>query len=553
MSADATTPFAERTVAVPTSDGRMDRAFEWLGERLNPILIKEARQALKSRQFVLTFGMLLITAWGWSLIGLVMMEVDGGSSQSGPGMFVGYYCILAAAIGIFVPFGAFRSLASEQEDRTYELLSITGLSPRQIVSGKLASAVVQVAIYMSAIAPCLAFTYMLRGISMPMILFVVVYTVLGALGLSVIGLLLGTLTGEKHWQVLLSVVLIVGLLIVFIFAVSITANLVFEGDFMFGDNDFWMVMGMLLTAFVTYFALVFYAAVAQITFVSDNRSTKLRIIMLIQHACLVGWCGAVFFAFEYMEEEVLFVLLSMAAFHWAIMGSLMIGEWPELSMRVKRALPQSFLSRSFLTWFNPGPGTGYMFACCGLIAASASACIILLTGMAFGSGGSITGGEMQSVFAFSTLVPAYVIAYMGISLLAVRFLRRFTQATLFVATLIQILLVAGGTAGPFVLESIIESGTFGGYSLIQITNPFWTLVHIVDGNTLPVEAPVLLTIIPLTAAIVFLCNLPGILHEVRHVRIAKPIRVAEEDQQLATEIAPPEPVRISPWDVEQPD
>ena len=33
-----------------------------------------------------------------------------------------------------------------------------------------------------------------------------------------------------------------------------------------------------------------------------------------------------------------------------------------LSPRVKRDLPQTLLGRIFLTWFAPGPGTGYMFA-----------------------------------------------------------------------------------------------------------------------------------------------------------------------------------------------
>jgi len=421
---------------------------------------------------------------------------------------------------------------------------------RQIVSGKLGSAVVQVAIYTSAIAPCLAFTYMLRGISMPTILFVVVYAVLGALGLSVIGLLVGTLTGEKHWQVLLSVVLIVGLLIVFFIGIGITSNLVFDGDYMFGDDEFWMVMGMLLTAYLTYFALVFYAAVAQITFVSDNRSTRLRVIMLIQHACLIAWFGYIYFTVEVMDEEILYGLVSCMAFHWAVMGALMIGEWPELSMRVKRGLPQSFLGRAVLTWFNPGPGTGYMFACCGLIAACVTTCVMLLIGMASGLGGSTSSTDMEKIFAFSVLAPAYVIAYMGISLIFVRFLRRFTQGTLFVAALIQVLLITAGTAGPFVVESIVDSGGFGGYSLLQITNPFWSSAHIAEGGTMPLEAPVLLTVVPLTALIVFVLNLPGILHEVRHVRIAKPVRVAEEDEQLAAETKPHEPVQISPWDVQ---
>ena len=63
------------------ASGRVDAALEWLGERLNPILIKEARQALKSRQFLLTFGLLLILAWGWSLLGLVMMGRDVAYGQ----------------------------------------------------------------------------------------------------------------------------------------------------------------------------------------------------------------------------------------------------------------------------------------------------------------------------------------------------------------------------------------------------------------------------------------------------------------------------------------
>jgi len=36
---------------------------------------------------------------------------------------------------------------------------------RQIISGKLGSAALQVLVYLSALAPCLAFTYLLRGLA----------------------------------------------------------------------------------------------------------------------------------------------------------------------------------------------------------------------------------------------------------------------------------------------------------------------------------------------------------------------------------------------------
>ena len=43
-------------------------------------------------------------------------------------------------------------------------------------------------------------------------------------------------------------------------------------------------------------------------------------------------------------------------------------------------------------------------------------------------------------------------------------------------------------------------------------------------------------------------NLPGVVREVRYVRIARPSRVAEEDAELAARSHPAEPVRTSPWD-----
>lgn len=527
---------------------RIDRVLEWLGERLNPILVKEARQALKSRQFLLAFGLLLIAAWGWSLIGLVVMEVGDGYGQAGPGMFVGYYCILAAAIGVFVPFAAFRSLAGEQEDRTYELLAITNLTPRQIVSGKLGSAVVQLLIYLSAIAPCLAFTYLLRGISMPMIAFILIYSVLGSIGLSAIGLLAGTLTSAKHWQVLLSVALIVALLLVTYSAIWISAELVDEGDTIFRLSDFWPVMAIFLTIYVAYFALVFYAAVAQITFVSDNRATRLRVIMLIQHACLVAWCG---WGFLTQDDEVILALVGIGAFHWAVMGALMTGEWPELSLRVRRSLPQTFLGRTFYTWFNPGPGTGYVFASSGMIALTLTTWLLLVVGISGGAAHNISDRVITAVMIFSTLAASYVIAYLGMGLLLIRFVRRFTRPTLFSALLFQIMLVTVGTAGPFVVASVVDLRMIDDYSLLQITNPFWSCVEMFDRRNLPQEAPILLVAVPLAALVVFLLNLPATLKEIRHVRIEKPARVAEEDEQIEAALHPSQgPVPISPWDVE---
>src|SRR5204863_1400529 len=106
---------------------------------------------------------------------------------------------------VVVPYSAFRSLAAEREDNTYDLLSITTLRPWQIVSGKLGSAIVQMGVYFSAITPCLAFTYLLRGIDLPTIAVLLTYLFFCSLGLSMVGILLATSTKRRFAHVFVSV------------------------------------------------------------------------------------------------------------------------------------------------------------------------------------------------------------------------------------------------------------------------------------------------------------------------------------------------------------
>ena len=223
------------------------------------------------------------------MLGLAWIGPSLWYGAEGRAMFFGYYLILAFPLLVIVPFGGLRSLAGEYEEHTYELLSITTLGPRQIISGKLGSSILQMIVYLSAISPCLAFTYMLRGIDVPTILFVLFYTVLASLGLSVIGLLVGTLSTAKHWQVVLSVLAVLGLFFAFFFACVHLPAMLLSTEVPFAEAGFWQGMAIVLTFYASYFALVFLAAAARLTFASDNRSTRLRIVMLLQQLLFTGW------------------------------------------------------------------------------------------------------------------------------------------------------------------------------------------------------------------------------------------------------------------------
>ncbi len=531
----------------------VDGALQWAGDRLNPILVKETRQALKSRQFTITFGLLLICGWAWSILGVAYAGPRIWWGAQGADMFYGYYCILAFPLLVIVPFGAFRSLAGEQEDRTYELMSITALGPRQIVRGKLGSAVVQMLIYLSAITPCLAFTYLLRGIDLPTILFFVFYTVLTSLALAVVGLLAATVTSEKHWQVVLSVFLVAGLLFTFFGALGLAEDQIDEFRGALAEAEFWQVNAAVLTAYVSYVALLFYAAAAQITFASDNRSTRLRVVMLLQHVLLTGWMGWVWIAVDPGEQYALIAYMIMAGLHWYVMGTFMTGESPELSPRVKRRLPQSFLGRVLLTWFNPGPGTGYVLVICGLLGAVGMVlpAVALQEALGFSRLGPWSSGSLDSaqILAFGALGLSYVAFYLGVGLLLTRLLRRFVQVEVLLTVLLQCLLVLLGLFLPWVVQSVwLGNPDYEHFTLIRAPDPVCCLAQVVGRRGLPADAYSLLAVVPAFALLVFVLNLPFVVREVQQVRIASPRRVAEEEAELAAQKAPPQVARVSPWD-----
>src|SRR5688572_426565 len=98
---------------------RVDVWTVWGSEFLNPILVKESRQALKSKQFAITFMLVLICGWVWSMFGVAWIGPSIYYGEHGATMFSGYYIIMALPMLIIVPFSAFRSLASEREDGTF--------------------------------------------------------------------------------------------------------------------------------------------------------------------------------------------------------------------------------------------------------------------------------------------------------------------------------------------------------------------------------------------------------------------------------------------------
>ncbi|MCI0359447.1 MAG: ABC transporter permease, partial [Planctomycetaceae bacterium] len=323
---------------------RIESLLDRIGDRLNPILVKEARQAMKSRQFVVTFSLLLIFGWLWTVMFIAFGLPAIFYAPVGPAVMTGYYVILSIPLLIVVPYAAFRSLAAEREDGTYELLSITTLSARQIILGKLGSALLQMMVYYSALAPCIAFTYLMRGIDVITIGLVLGYTFLASLLLSIFGLTMATVTRSRHWQVLLSVVFVMVLLVFgFFWDIGFLSWIINAREVPYDNVDFWVVNLCGVSFYVPAALLLFMIASGQITFASENRSTSIRAVLLVPSVLLVGWF--IYFWLRFDQGEPLSIVVCLAGAYWAICGAFLTGETAQLSPRAMRQLPQSLVGR----------------------------------------------------------------------------------------------------------------------------------------------------------------------------------------------------------------
>ena len=535
-NAGGAAPLGRRPQPEGGVDAVLDRSSEWF----NPILIKEARQSLKSRVFVVMFLLVLVLAWGWSFLGIALMTPEIYFAPGGPMLLIGYVWILLFPLYVVIPFSAFHSLASERDDGTYELVSITTLLPRQIVSGRIAVAVLQMLIFLSVLSPCIAFTYLLRGIDLLSLGLLLAGTAGISLLLTAFSLFWASLSKTRNVRIFMAMILLIALMLLFIStAMEITEMLMFGIQLPFEQPRFWAALAVWTSAGASTFLLLFLAAAASITFVSENRSTPLRLAMLAQQTLIIGW--GIWYVFGQEEVGGLFVAAFIGPFYWAVMGSLMIAESPKLFQRARRRLPQSFLGRVFLTWLQPGPGTGYVFA-----VANTWALMTLVVATAIHCRQQQIIGPFQLAHVEPTLLAAacYVTIYLGIGRLLAALLERVTTVIPASGLIIMVFLVTFGCLVPFVLQAGVYQ-TVGDYSLLQLSNPFWTLIVIGEGEAFAytlLGIPLIPFALPVTASGILLANLVLAGREVRRLREQAPQRVQEEDAAKM----PPPPVARDP-------
>ena len=450
----------------------LERAGDWL----NPILIKETRQALKSRQFIVTFLLMLIASWLISVFGVLGAGESLEFGSAGRAFFVLYYDVLALAIFAVVPYTAYRGLLNERDQTTLELLSITSLSPRQLIWGKLCSALVQVFIYYSAIAPFIAFTSMLQGFDFVMVAFVLLISLLITLCLTMLALTVAAVPQNKGAQGGSTLLMFGAMVFIVITVLSSTPALLMEA-IPFDQKDFWVGIACFTVAALSYFFLFQQIATAHLTFESDNRSTGIRIVCSIQFVLYwLSLLGSILVlgrsALGLTSRDAVF-FSTFATLNCALIGFFAATEMDFVSRRVRRGIPNTLILRLLATPFLPGGHRGFLYLLLHLALVPVIVTSFFYVDL-FGTGAA----NWEGPWIITLLM--YVVAYLGLGTAMGRALRSLSAEVraMHVRVIIIILFLLGLIVPYLPMMFGARQATLEQFVFLRVTNPFETLAAV---------------------------------------------------------------------------
>ncbi len=272
------------TAAADARPGPLKRLFHRLDDAVNPIVVKELRQAMHGRFVPIVFLLFLALA----LVTFIFAVIDADLGHPGAGFnaAVSLRVVLDIICLLALPLFIGMRLALERSDANTDLLFATTIPARRVIGGKALAGLILVALTYAACAPLILLTYLIGGVDMPSLL------VSLALGLVTAGcaimlmIFLASLTVNRIARVVLAIAAFIILLTLLHHSTGIFHA--FEAGFnylllrrgliaAFADSETVITATLALTYSLGIAVLMFLMAAAMIKPQSSNRALPVRI------------------------------------------------------------------------------------------------------------------------------------------------------------------------------------------------------------------------------------------------------------------------------------
>lgn len=250
---------------------------------LNPMVIKELRQGLKSRIFLGSFlglqGLMVLSMF-------IYLSVTNASNGSGD-MEVAdafFWSMLALTLLVSIPYRSFQALHDEVKGNTLEMLFLTRMNSWNIAFGKWCALVLQIFLLVSAVFPYLVLRYFLGSIDIIGNILILLAMVLASMLLSAVGVGLSAWTSK----IMRGLVMLGALIFGFQMVAGFFAMYAFSGGgFSSGPELAEWVLILLVIGVVMVFCVEYGAS--QIAPPAENHAVRKRLLALVLSLVLVGY------------------------------------------------------------------------------------------------------------------------------------------------------------------------------------------------------------------------------------------------------------------------
>ncbi len=333
----------------------------WREWELNPIVVKELRQAVRSWAVTGMLILFLIVLFVVSAVFLAFQSFDVDPDvRLGSSMFSAFAVILGVASFFFIPFYVGVRLAAERQENNPDLFYISTLSPTRIILGKFLCGAYMAVLFFSACMPFMAFTNLLRGVDLPTVFFILFYLFLFVCIATMVAIFLASIPVSRPFKILLA---LLGLIFSFY---NIVRVLILSLEFLrlgigasMAERNFWAASATAVTVGLAVIGLFFVMSVALISPPSSNRGLPVRIyitaIWLLGGLLSLGWIfksgsGASLAPWTISVDWLMCLALVV-----------IVSNSDQLSHRVRRTIPQSPMKRALAFLFFNGAAGGLLW------------------------------------------------------------------------------------------------------------------------------------------------------------------------------------------------
>jgi len=331
-----------------------------MDDRVNPIAIKEMRQATKGK--FISWTLMIFILIELAIIGLVLLlsKNPGQNFSIGRELFAGLLAVLLLTCLFFLPCYVGIRLASERSGNNVDLFFITTLSPNRIIWGKLFNGIVLTLLFFSAAVPFLTLTYLLRGLDIPSMFLLLGLDFLIVIGCIQFGILLGTLPGGTVSKGLRFLFGLGVLMSVFGMSMQSSFGMLFFGiGSLLTTSSFWWIASLTVGTIVLVTSFFYVISVAVISPESSNRILPIRIYLLSAWllSLFISWLS--FNAMGQIEIMQAWIMVMMLVFAFSMVGA--VSERDKWGPRISRKIPKNRFLRLLSFPFFTGAPCGIIF------------------------------------------------------------------------------------------------------------------------------------------------------------------------------------------------